>query len=309
MFERSDSNDLFSLLPDGTDFRQLTTIPRGPNGEFTLLGMRGMVGTQVIYAALSSQFVPDLFAVPVTGGVVTTLASSPDNEFLGDVVGSRVVYHRCAILPNFEAGQCDLYSVQSDGSATVALSTNPGNEFVAEIVGTRIVYTRSVGGQTDIYSGNVDGSGTVPLATHPQPETVAGVVGSRVIFRRTIGGLDDLYSIQADSTGGEIALATFPEEDSFAGVVGTRVIFERVMGPSIMSSPRQLYSVQADGSGLVPLTPGTERDEFAGAAGDFACFERSQGDQRDLWCVPADGRTPAAPIATTGADEYFVTSF
>jgi len=301
-------NDLFSLLPNGTDLRQLTTIPRGPNGEFTLLGMRGTVGMSVIYAVLSSQFVPDLFAVPVTGGAVTTLAADPDNDFLGGVVGTRVVYHRCPFV-NDEAGPCDLYSVESNGSATVALSTNLGNEFVAEFVGSRVVYTRTVGRQRDIYSVNADGSGTASLATNPSDESVAGMVGSRVIFRRTIARLDDLYSRQADGTGGEIALATFPEDDSFAGVVGARVIFERVMGPNILSSPRALYSVQADGSGLVLLTTGTTQDEFVGAAGDFACFERTQGNQRDLWCVPADGSAPAQPVATTAADEYFVTSF
>lgn len=300
-------NNLFSLLPDGSDLRQLTTIPRGPNGEFTFLGMRGTVGTSVIYAVLSSQFVPDLFAVPVAGGAAVTLAADPDNDFLGGVVGSRVVYHRCP-FSNGNGGPCDLYSVESNGSSTVALSTNPGNEFVAEIVGGRVIYTRSVSGQTDVYSVDVGGMSTVPLATTPADEAVAGAVGSSVIFRRTKGGLDDLYSIQADGTGDEIALATFPEDDSFAGVVGTHVIFERVMGPNIMTSPRALYSVQADGSGLVQLTSGTTQDEFAGAVGDFACFERTQGNhQRDLWCVPADGRTPAMPIATTDMDEYFVT--
>lgn len=73
-------NDLFSILPEGSNLRQLTTIPRGPTGEITFLETRGMVGTQVIYSVFSTQFVSDLFAVPVTGGPVVTLAGGPDYE-------------------------------------------------------------------------------------------------------------------------------------------------------------------------------------------------------------------------------------
>ncbi|BFU96372.1 MAG: exported protein of unknown function [Nitrospira sp.] len=294
------NNELHSILPDGSDPRPLVNTTSSPSGQFTLLGMQGAVGTSVIYSALlSSQVVPDLYAVPVNGGAIVPLSADPDNDFLGGVSGNRVVYHRCN-------GPCDLYSVSGDGTGTVPLATDPGNEFVGEIVGGRIVYTQSANGQTDIYSVNADGTNTVPLATSPSNEEVVGAVGSRVIFRRTVGGLDNLYSIQADGSGGEIPLATFAEDDSFGGVVGSRVIFERVMGSNAMTSPRALYSVQADGTGLVQLTPGTSLDEFAGAAGGFACFERTQSGQRDLLCVPADGSAPAAPIAATSADEYFI---
>lgn len=295
------NNELHSLLPDGSDPRPLVNASGSPSGQYTIIGMQGSIGSSVIYSAKpSSQFFPDLYDVPVTGGAIVPLASDPDNDILGGVAGNRVVYHRCN-------GPCDLYSVAGDGTGTVPLSTDPGNEFMEEIVGGRVVYTLSVNGQKDIYSVNLDGSNTVPLAASASNEDVAGVVGSRVIFRRSVGGLDNLYSIQADGSGGEIPLATFPEDDSFGGVVGSRVIFERVMGSNVMTSPRALYSVQADGTGLEQLTSGTSLDEFAGAAGGFACFERAQSGQHDLLCVPADGSGPAVPIAATSADEYFIT--
>jgi len=298
----SRNSGLYSLLPDGSDLRPLVNAPGSPSGQYTFTGMQGSVGSSVIFSARpSSPPLPDLYDVPVNSGAIVPLASDPDNDFLGGVNGNRVVYHRCS-------GPCDLYSVASDGSGTVPLSTDPGNEFLEEMVGGRIVYTRSVNGQTDIYSVNADGTNPVPLATSPANEGVEGKVGSRVIFRRTdSNGNDNLYSIQADGTGGEIPLATFSEDDSFGGVVGSRVIFERIMGSNVMSSPRALYSVLSDGTGLEQLTPGTSLDEFAGAAGGFACFERTQSGQRDLLCVPADGSSPAVPIAATSADEYFIT--
>jgi len=296
------NNELHSLLPDGSDPRPLVTASGGSGAQSTIIGMQGSIGSSVIYSAKpSSQFFPDLYDVPANGGAVVPLASDPDNDILGGVSGNRVVYHRCN-------GPCDLYSVADDGTGTIPLSTDPGNKFVEEIVGGRIVYTRSVNGQTDIYSVNADGTNTVPLATSPANEGIEGSVGSRIIFRRADNnGNDNLYSIQSDGSGGEIPLATFSEDDSFGGVVGSRVIFERVMGSNVMTSPRALYSVQADGTGLVQLTPGTSLDEFAGAAGGYACFERTQSGQHDLLCVPADGSAPASPIAATSADEYFIT--
>jgi hypothetical protein len=264
-------NNLVSLLPDGTDRRELVTLPRGPQGEFLFSGTRGAVGSQVIYIVVTgdspSSQVSNLLAVPVTGGPVTTLATSPGyimfDRFFGAVVGARVVYLRCPILPNLDPGPCDVYSVRSDGTSTLALSTHPDND------------------------------------------VVQGVVGARVIVRRSHGGpTDELYSISADGQGGETALLTLSYLGDFVlGVVGERVIIRR--GSS-------LWSIRADGSGLVQLTSGVIESTFdVLAAGEWACFDRTPiaHGQRDLWCVPADGSGPAQPVATTAADEYFVTAF
>jgi hypothetical protein len=57
--------------------------------------------------------------------------------------------------------------------------------------------------------------------------------------------------------------------------VGPRIILKRATG---------LWSLKADGSGLVQWTEQADSFNF-GAAGPFACFTRGQA----LWCVPADG--------------------
>lgn len=269
-------NNLVSLLPDGTDPRELVMLPRGPQGEFLFSGTRGTVGSQVIYIVVTgnspSSQVSNLLAVPVIGGPVTTLATSPDyiifDRFFGAVVGARVVYLRCPVLSNFDSGPCDVYSVRSDGTSTLALSTHPNS-------------------------------------THPDNYVVQGVVGSRVIVRRSHGEpTDELYSISADGQGGETALLTLSYLGDFVlGVVSERVIIRR--GSS-------LWSIRADGSSLVQLTSGVIESTFdVLAAGEWACFDRTPiaHGQRDLWCVPADGSGPAQPVATTAADEYFVTAF
>lgn len=268
--------NLFSVLPDGTDLRPLTAIPGGANGMYRFINPQGKVGSQVIFSVyttppvITGPFIPDLFAVPVTGGAVTPLVEGPDYKALGAVIGSRVVYHRCAIIPNpnpdpdageFTAGPCDLYSVRSDGSGTVGLSTHPWNDMVQGVVGTRVIVRRSLSGPTD-----------------------------------------ELYSIRADGQGGETAMLTLSYLNDFVlGVVGERVVLR--LGAS-------LWSIRADGTGLVQLTFDVPETTFQVlAAGGWACFDRTVSGQQDLWCVPADGSGPAQPVATTDADEYFVTSF
>jgi hypothetical protein len=229
--------DLYSVLPDATDLRHLTAIPTG-----TITGVFGAIGNQVIYGL--STGAQDLFAVPVTGGPITILADSPEYESFGAVVGSRVIYHRCAVDAAQHVGQCDIYSVQSDGTGTVALSTNPDNEIVQ------------------------------------------GVIGSQVIVRRNSGAIDSLYSIPANG-GAEVPMLTLadPMHEFMEGIVGDRVIVKR---------PTGLWSLLADGTGLVQLT--TEADDYRGHAGQFACFNRGLA----LWCVPADGSWTPTQVTDIG---------
>jgi hypothetical protein len=259
IFEQN--NDLFSLLPDGTDRRLLVTIPRGPNGESTFSGTRGAVGSQVLYSVLnlSSSFQsPDLFAVPVTGGPVVTLAAGPENEIVGAIVDPRVVYNRCGLVRvsdpaggfNIVIDHCDVYSVQNDGSNTTALTVTPDINYVQGAIGERVIIRRSQrGGSTDsLFSLPVNGGVEPPLLTlSAQNEFVSGFVVDRVIVRRTTG----------------------------------------------------LWSLKADGSGLVQLTSDAS-DRFSGSTGPFACFARGLSGQPDLWCVPRDGNAPATLVTASG---------
>ena len=247
--------NLFSVLPDGTDLHQLTAIPRGPNGEFPLGGSRGVVGAKVIYSVLdlsSPRGIPDLFAVPVTGGPVVTLAAGPEYELLGAVVGERVVYSRCGLNFDLAFDQCDVSSVLSDGQGRVALTATRDINYVQGAIGEQVIIRRSQrGGTTDsLFSIPVSGGAETPLLTlSAQNEFVSGIVGDRILVIRTTG----------------------------------------------------LWSLKADGSGLVQLTSDPS-DWFSGSTGPFACFARGPS-QPDLWCVPADGSGLATQVAT-GA--YFV---
>jgi hypothetical protein len=240
--------DLYSVLPDATDLRHLTALPTGPNGMFfTFPSIPGAAGNQVIYSVLFPASVQDLFAVPVTGGPVTTLANSPDYEWLGAVVGSRVIYHRCVVESSLHVSQCDLSSVLSDGTGTVALSTNPDNEIVQGVIGSQVIVRRNSGATDSLYSIPASGGAEVPMLTlaDPMHEFVAGIVGDRVILKQSTG----LWSLRADGSG-FVHLTT--EADGFMiGGAGPFACFNR--GPA-------LWCVPADGSG--PATKVTENGTF-----------------------------------------------
>jgi hypothetical protein len=145
------AGNFFSLLPDGSDQRQLTFYPPYPHltGPFTVVGVVvGVTNGAAIYTASPiGDATQKLFAVPVLGGAVATLVGSQDYESLGAVVGSRVVYNRCVVGTDV-IGQCDLYSVQTDGSGTVALSTHPDNDIVQGVIGTQVIVRRNSGAPT-----------------------------------------------------------------------------------------------------------------------------------------------------------------
>ena len=229
--------------------RLLATIPRGPDGQFTFSHTSGAVGNQVIYTVNPPPwYIANLFAVPITGGPVVTLAEGPEYEFLGAVVGSRVVYHRCPIGPvTLIVGPCDVYSVQSDGSGTIALSTHPDYDAIQGAVGSWVVVRRNHGGPTDeLFSVLVTGGVETPILTLAyEDEFMAGIAQDRILLQRTTG----LWSIKVD--GSELTQLAQDAERFSTVPVGPFACFNRGVA---------LWCVPADGSG--PATKVTDHGTF-----------------------------------------------
>lgn len=251
------AGNYFSLLPDGTDLRQLTVYPPFPhlnNEPFTVLGaISGVVGTTAIYSTfqapsspISAEGTPKLFAVPVLGGPVVKLGEGPEMEMFMGAVGTRLVYQRCVMkfLPNFDVtfDRCNVSSVLSTGQGRIALTETADINYVQ------------------------------------------GVIGSQVILRRSHGRpTDELFSLLVTG-GAETPILTLDYDDEFViGIVQDRLVLQRQRG---------LWSVRVDGSELVQLTSDT-RIFTVQAVGAFACFNRGVA----LWCVPADGSAGATKVA------------
>jgi len=256
VFDRIESvggGSIFSVLLDGTDLRTLADIPSGAP-PITFLTSTATIGNQVLFTQSSyPQNVQNIFSVPVTGGPVVPVTQGDDYAWIGAILGSRIVYHRCPLVPN------------SDPTA-------PG----------------PMAGPCDVYSALSDGSGTVALATRSEMESVQGVLGSQVLIRRTGSVSDTLFSIPVTG-GAETFMLTLAAPNEFvSGTIGDRVVLRR---------PTGLWSMKADGSGLVQLTT-DPTDGLDGSTGPFICFQRGPASQFELRCVPADGSGPSTHVAT-----------
>jgi hypothetical protein len=198
-----------SLLPDGTDPRQLTFYPPYSDTEpFTvLIWVNGAVGTTALYTILeSSPVAPDsplrLFAVSVLGGPTVRLGEGPDQDSFMAVVGTRVVYGRCVVrmLPDFEIAtdRCNIFSVLSTGQGRIALTNTDDINWVQGTIGQQVIIRRSQrGGRVDTLVGvPLTGGPETPILTLDPNEFVVAIVGNRIVLQRATG----LWSILADGS-------------------------------------------------------------------------------------------------------------
>jgi hypothetical protein len=236
-----------SLLPDGTDSRQLTFYPPYSATEpFTvLIGINGAVGTTALYTILeSSPVAPDtplkLFAVSVLGGPTVRLGEGPDQDSFMGVVGTRVVYGRCVVrmLPDGEIAtdRCNILSVRSNGQERITLTNTDDINWVQGVIGQQVIIRRSQrGGRIDTLVGiPLTGGPETPLLTLGQDEFVLAIVGNRIILQRATG----LWSVLADGRD-LVQLSESANRFSFVGV-------SNALGCFLRGS--QLWCVPVDGS-------------------------------------------------------------
>lgn len=238
--------NMFSILPDGIDLRPLTAFPSGRNGTSTFITAMATLGNQVLFGVASyPQSIVNLYAVAVAGGPVTTLTVGSDYTWIAAVVGERIVYQRCVILPpdpeGPRVGPCDIYSVLSDGTGTVALATHQDMEFFQGAIGSQLIFRRNGGGATDtLYSvPAAGGAETFLLNLSAQNEFVSWIVEDRIILKRPTG----LWSLKID--GGSLVQLTGDASDSTNREAGPFICFARGL-----SAPPDLWCVPVDGSGV-----------------------------------------------------------
>ena len=138
----------------------------------------------------------------------------------------------------------------------VKLGEGSDYELLKGVVDNRVVYNRCVLkvlpnfdvtiDQCNAFSVLSDGRGRVALTATSDVNYVQGIIGQQVIVRRNHGGpTDELFSVPATG-GGETPVLTLSFDDEFVmTIIEDRIILQR---------PTGLWSVQADGHGLVQLT-------------------------------------------------------
>lgn len=182
--------DIYSVRPDGSGQRQLTSGPEvdslpkiAPSGRYVVFERRGALGGPA-----------SLYTVGATGGGLRALTSSGDNHdaaFSPD--GKSIVFVRST--PGAEGGNDDVYSIHPNGSGLARLTKTEGvDEFAPRFFAGGVIYSRGESSEgpaayADIYTMRSNGTKARPQVRGVGSAYVEDVSpnGKLLIFRRAQG--------------------------------------------------------------------------------------------------------------------------
>ncbi len=252
--------DIYSVRPDGSGQRQLTSGPEvdslpkvAPNGRYVVFERRGALGGPA-----------NLYTVGATGGGLRALTSSGDDHdaaFSPD--GKTIVFVRTAA--GAEGGNDDVYSIRPTGSGLARLTKTGGlDEFAPRFFAGGVIYSRGESSEgpaayADIYTMRRDG-------TRPKPQ-VAGVGsayvedvspdGKMLIFRRAQG----LWAKKI-GPGKARKLSTLPDQSKTSSVFSSDG--KRVAAFVQAEDEQQLVSINVETRRQSQLASGYNFDEGEG---------------------------------------------
>jgi Tol biopolymer transport system component len=186
--------DIYSVRPDGSGQRQLTSGPEvdslpmiAPSGRYLVFERRTTVGGPA-----------NLYAVGVTGGGLRALTTTGDNHdasFSPD--GKWIVFVRtsAAITPSNGVSNDDIAVVRSTGSSPRRLTPTAGvDEFAPRFFAGGIIFSRGESAEgpaayADIYTMRTNGTKIKPQVRGVGSAYVEDVApnGKTLIFRRAQG--------------------------------------------------------------------------------------------------------------------------
>jgi hypothetical protein len=173
-------------------------------------------------------------------------------------------------------------------------------------------------GRTDLLSCNMLGGLRQNVDINAAfTKTCIGTLGGRVIYARSGYGTGDAYSIDLMSakpdgssqmvlcsgfvSGTNAALYGLAHTKVLLDSVHNRVVFEQSFGPAA----HDIYSINADGSGLVALANDARDERLMGMANGRVFYELQwSGTDTDLYAVESNGLNKTS-ISSTGDNETF----
>ncbi|HEX5929705.1 MAG TPA: hypothetical protein VFY48_09950 [Solirubrobacterales bacterium] len=182
--------DLFSVRPDGSGQRRLTSGPEldsapvvSPNGRFVVFERRVGAGAA------------DLYTVGVKGGGIRALTRGEADDHDVDIApdGKAIVFVR-GIAQGANATTEDLYSVRPTGGGLARLTRTGADEFEPRYFAGGIIYSRGESTEgpaafADIYTMRANGTKAKPQVRGVGSAYVedVGANGRTLLFRRDQG--------------------------------------------------------------------------------------------------------------------------
>lgn len=244
----------------------------------------------------------DLYVIGEDGQNQVPLAT--DAYYLGAANG-RVIFVKPSSTPPYFY----LYSIKADGSDPRVLSQLVNPNYGARLTASGSVIAYTGAGPVTMWRMNTELSGAVALAVSSATGQVffcGETAGGKVVYNRRDAADYEVDIVNIDGTA-NTPLVTGQNAYCDAVTPRERVVFQRqVNGQS------DLFSIKADGTGLVTLaSSATESEGYrAVTANDRVIFTRLIGNQAgiqyDLFSINADGSGGEALLTNSSDPEFFV---
>ncbi len=251
--------DIYSVRPDGSGQRQLTSGPEvdslpkvAPSGRYVVFERRGALGGP-----------SSLYSVGATGGGLRALTSGGDNHdaaFSPD--GKSIVFVRTT--PGAEGGNDDLYSVHPNGGGLARLTRTGVDEFAPRFFAGGVICSRGEStpgpaAYADIYTMRSNGTKTKAQVRGVGSAYVEDVSpnGKLLIFRRAQG-----LWVKKIGPGKAHKLSTLPDQSETSSVFSSDG--KRVAAFVQAEDEQQLVSINVETGRDSQLASGYNFDEGEG---------------------------------------------
>ncbi|HET7121462.1 MAG TPA: hypothetical protein VFI17_09485 [Solirubrobacterales bacterium] len=254
--------DVYSIRPDGSGQRQLTSGPEvdslpkiAPSGRFVVFERRGALGGP-----------STLYTVGVSGGGLHALTSGGDNrEATFSPDGKAIVFVRAT--PTGSSSNDDLYSVRPNGSGLTRLTRTGGvDEFAPRFFAGGVIYSRGEStpgpaAYADIYTMRRDGSKAKSQVAGVGSAYVEDVSadGRMLIFRRDQG----LWAKKIGPTKAR-KLSQLPDGSRTSAVFSSDG--KRVAAFVAVEDQQQLVAINVATRDVTDLAEGYDYEEGEGTA-------------------------------------------
>jgi Tol biopolymer transport system component len=282
---REGNGSYYIINADGTGLTQI-------DWSYEYFGLRSPNSDQKVTFARDE----DIYTANVDGTDVTRLTDHPayDSDPTWSPDGRQILFRsnrddpdpeNCLKRVSFPRCNWEIYVMNSDGSGLTNITNNPGSdEDQAWLPDGRIIFSR--GG--NIFVINSDGSGIQELTVGTWP--FLSPDGTRFVFFRD----DSCCMWLMNSDGSSLTLlsdklGSYTRSGRKWSPNSQKIAFEADLRD--YDSIRQIYVVNADGSGFMPLTshPGLNAQPAWSPNGQKIAFVSSRDGNDEIYVMNADG--------------------